>query len=466
MRRAANTLRDCLVAYLVLIVGGTLLLVLSYCLPVEPMCANIEDSSLQLTEEGDYYVSSLDNNDWRFMYDNFTTAIMLNLAGHATGNPLRDAMLQPLHVTKLEDKGRVFQLAEWLDEAYDEPYDQLASYPIYWHGYLVVLKPLLYLFDLYQIRRLALVAIVGLATLLGARLARFGGLFSLVFIVPMICFNITEACQSPSFVGSFFVGLLAGLVLTKRRFGEKTPSVPYVVFLCSGALTAYVDFLNTPIVSLGIPLLVWLCADGGSITNARKTILTAIGFGLAWSAGYVLFWTAKWSLATLITGQDVLRSAFDEILNFAGSDGGDISRIDAVKRNLALAFPAWSRTPMLLGCVVVGIIAILRRNRLQPGDCWFVLACVVVAIIPVAWIGFTSGHSYIHYWFTYRNLVLAPMAMLAAWSRVLALPPQADRPKTRLTGTPPHGQHDRTSVGNGSQKPEPRESVSPALPFE
>lgn len=419
MSKLVKAIKVCLITYLALVAGGTLLLVMSYCLPTEPMRANLEESSLQLSQEGDYYMSL--DDDWRFMYDNYTSAIMLNLAGHATGSPLRDAMLPPLHVTQLEGHGHVYQLAEWLEQAYDEPADQLASYPIYWHGYLVVLKPLLYFFNINQIRQIALVAILGLAALLGARMARCGKLFSLIVIVPLVCFNITGACQSLPFVGSFFVALVAGVTITYMQSDKSTAlSKLCAIFLCSGALTAYVDFLDTPIVSLGIPLLVWLCTQWHKgLADVRKTVLTAVGLGFAWSAGYALFWAAKWVLATLLTEQNIIRSAIGEVTQFSGSDGESISRVDALKRNLELAFPAWSCAVMVLGCVVIAIIAAVRRKRLKPCDCWFALACAIVALIPVVWTAFTAGHSYIHYWFTYRNLSLVPMAMLAAWCAVI-----------------------------------------------
>ena len=131
---------------------GALAMIAVYHLPTNLMSDNIKKSLPLYIEEG-LYPNSI-GYDNSAVCDNFTDALMLlNTVFPSTEFPVRDAMLNPKRlynsennmieslVDQLQSKGKKFSVD---------------YYPRYWHGYLVVLKPLTSLFDILQIRLLNL----------------------------------------------------------------------------------------------------------------------------------------------------------------------------------------------------------------------------------------------------------------------------------------------------------------------
>ena len=134
-------LKKLAVLYLACLVASTLALTAVYCLPVRPIQEHVRVSVDAFLEEGDnpfvlpgYKGSSLDNT---------TDAIMLGNALYQSELPAYQAAMEAGRA-ELDNEHTQLALKKYLDQ------DQgltLTSYERYWHGYLVVLKPLLLVFN-------------------------------------------------------------------------------------------------------------------------------------------------------------------------------------------------------------------------------------------------------------------------------------------------------------------------------
>ena len=98
-------------------------------------------------------------------------------------------------------------------------------------------------------------------------------------------------------------------VLAKPR-GVRQLALALIVL---GVATAFCDLLVTPILTLGLPVAVWLlCVPQRLAAGPRQCAAVAAG-SLCWGVGYGGCWALKWVLAGAITGQDVIGDAVRQI---------------------------------------------------------------------------------------------------------------------------------------------------------
>ena len=147
--RLSNILKGTAAVAINLIVAaslGTFLLWAVYCLPIDSIECHVRSSAVTISEEGAYPRLY----SWcHSQLDNWTDSIMLLEAADATeASALDKAMLA--YRGSIEDKNP----AETLVAHYvqDVEFTRTSDYARYWHGYLVVLKPLLSFFNYGTIR--------------------------------------------------------------------------------------------------------------------------------------------------------------------------------------------------------------------------------------------------------------------------------------------------------------------------
>lgn len=141
-----KTLFTYITAFLCSVIGGSFLLAAAYALPQRSIDKHVEESVAVLTEEGNYPVET--PGILGTMRDNYTDAIMLNMASYDSKYPLLQKAFGN-YKKRNSDKYAV----TWLEHRNDKDAKSV-SYARYWHGYLVPLKLLLEVFNYQQIRSL------------------------------------------------------------------------------------------------------------------------------------------------------------------------------------------------------------------------------------------------------------------------------------------------------------------------
>lgn len=125
-----------------MIILGFLLLLAVYGLPTAPMEKNLAESAELFLREGSYPVTDILGTDSRL--DNYTDALMLLTAAYPGDESLTDRALKAYRYTTAANEDPTLVItAHYIDGKEVEP----VSYERYWHGYLIMLKPLLLLFD-------------------------------------------------------------------------------------------------------------------------------------------------------------------------------------------------------------------------------------------------------------------------------------------------------------------------------
>lgn len=381
---------------------GTILLSLVYCLPVEPMQMHMLETLDEFMSEGDnpfliegYKGSSLDNT---------TDALMLGHAVFVSELPAyKAAMLVQSSVSIGGDTQTSLQ--QYLETGHT---DKVGNYARYWHGYLLLLKPLLSIMNFQKIRLLNGILTLGLFIMVQVLLYKRNmkkGMIAFLFSV-LSLFPITIS-WSLQFSSVYYIGLFACLVvLWKYEYFEKRDLWIYFFFVV-GICTSFIDFLTYPVFTFGMPLIICLVLCKA---DWKKGIGFAFKNGVCWSTGYLGMWAGKWTIGTFLTQNNIWKDAVGNVESRISTVayGESVNRVMSVLRNLYIYFNVFG---VLLAATLLFWVGIyLWKNRGQNCMNPIVLQ-VMIACIPIAWYLCTANHSYIHYWYTFRSLAVSVFAI-------------------------------------------------------
>ena len=389
------------------ILAGTFLLLGVYLLPTEPINRHVE-ASVPLFQKGGTYPNVTPY--WASRLDNWTDSIMLLTAAYEGPEGLLDRAMGSYY-KRTEGLNPQESLVSQYGENGKDPEDTyVISYGRYWHGYLVFLKPLLLFFDYGGIRMVNLLLQTGVNLYLMFLLYRKNQkryIFPYVLTV-LLLMPLTTA-WSLQFSSVFYL-FAAGLIVMIRYQDQWKRGEPYFYyFLILGMLTSYFDFLTYPLATFGIPAVMYVCLN----REALKTeIFKGIGFGLSWAMGYVGMWAGKWLIGSLFTGSDLVSDAMNSvsIRTSGGSEEVAFSTLEMLGKNVTTFLDnplIWVGFFFILLLLILGLIKgdrrTLRRDLIVFGG---------ISLLPFIWYLGTGNHSYMHFWFTYKELCITAFAWL------------------------------------------------------
>lgn len=393
---------------------GLLALMAVYALPTEPMSRHVKDSIEIYQKEGLYYSWAPGKNSSQI--DNFTDSIMLRETIYpADGSVLENALLNPNFGYKDDD-----QVQSLIKQLQGEKEDFVFYYSRYWHGYLFFLKPALLITNISNIRManalLQMFLAASIIYLLGLKLGRgyaFSYFLTYLFLNPIslaLSFQYSTMYYLMSFISLF--------ILLRTDWVSKGQHFLYV-FLFSGILTAFFDFLTYPLISIGIPLTIFLLLTR-YYQNTREIFQTIILSTVFWGFGYGGMYISKWVLGNLLTNKDVISDSIQQLGHRVSSSGSDdamanvvVSPWKAIFQNLKIFFREVILFPVM-GSLIYALYRIrkVRKNNLSI-DCFSALrrGLMFIACYPFFWYIVFRNHSYIHYWFTYREIGISIFAI-------------------------------------------------------
>lgn len=418
---AAKTVGKLVLAFFVCLVSFSTLKLVASVIPQELLLNTLLESSATLDQEGDYH--SLVGEETSVRLDNFTTAIMLKVcaSNHAAG---LEAAFGDYHYQNrsVANDRQIVSLREQLSDNVSDDDSGWTPYARYWNGYTIILKPMLLFLNLNDIRML-FVVLGGLLLLVDVcLLARIRGLLAgVAFGLPFFAVNYLVALISLSFAFAFLVALVGVLfVLLKTQHEKDTFSAAAwaVPFFALGASTAFLDFLCTPIVTLGLPLAALVYVKQNSLSSYRQLLAIFVIAIVCWGLGYGLLWVSKWILSSLVLGWDVVNNAMQQVvLRVSDSTGAPNappmdSLFSAIARNATLLFSGWAIKALVVFAVVFLVMALACLNHIRLIGVKAIIALIAIAALPYLWYLFASNHSYVHYYFTYRAQVVSLVCCL------------------------------------------------------
>lgn len=408
------------------ILTGMLLLCLVYMLPAERMQKHVARDVKLLQEEGNYSVfwegvfermhpgninvRTFFLNNRGMARDNHTDAIMLGNAVYDDKD--KNIFEKALGVYRYVDESEmpISSLQTFLDKENVGGGEEV-SYPRYWHGYLVILKPLLYILTYSQIRIFNVLLQSILLILLSIKLSKKtnwrysvclsgGALAVFPFVVPL-CMQYSTAT---------YVMLFGCIIyLNHIDYWERDNRILYY-FMLVGIVTSYVDFLTYPIITLGGLLVI-----GVLVTGERTGYI--IKNSAMWCIGYFGMWFGKWMAASVILKENVIKDGLEQML-FRTSNATDtvtdkkISALSAVLANFSSMTNIYYIVVFLLLFIFL-ISAVKKQQELRLKIIVEQRHFLWIALYPFIWYAVIKNHSYDHSSFTYRALFVTIFALLA-----------------------------------------------------
>ena len=391
---------------------GILLLCGCFLLPTGESGKNMESSAKVLSLEETHF--SVYN--WcHSILDNYTDSIMLLEASDQTESSVVDRAMMAYRGT-IHNAGNPWDtLIRHYAEG--EEFDEVVSYPRYWHGYLVLLRPMLSAFDYSEIRMINQVGQLLLLCFVSFLLWRKQRRCMMPFLLSWLMLMPVALGKSLQFSSCFYVILFGtALVLTRRKTDSDSMAVAFIVI---GIATAFFDFLTYPIATFGVPAVIMISEMEGETTE--KKILWLLFSGMAWAFGYAGMWASKWVIGSMITNTDILQNALRSVAVRASAVSGSGEHItigECYSRNIR----AFLDTPFVFPGLFVlcsALVSCLQEKRL-PVEIVFqmLLPYLLVGVLPFVWYIVARNHSFAHSFFTCKALVVTCLAMLCGMNEV------------------------------------------------
>ncbi|MBQ8147553.1 MAG: hypothetical protein IJ040_02055 [Lachnospiraceae bacterium] len=391
----------CIFACLTLLQLGSLVLVAL--IPTATLQSNMEESADFLCEN--FVFRQFDSRHSGSIIDRYADSILLNvLYSYDSERPVESVLDASYYYSV--DENENFNLYTAVYE--NAPANK--SYSRYWHGSIVLLRPLLVCFNLQQIYVILGIILCLLFLVLLVLICRklkwtaiipvlLGGILMSFWYVPF----------SLEYTWTILLMLITSIIILLLSENQP-PTLITIIFLITGSMTAFMDFLSTETLTLLVPLTIYLAItyQKHEITTFRDGFQKLLPMGIGWLVGYAGTWLSKWTIASLVLQENVFASAMAQ----AGERiSGDVEVTGFAKypatiiQNLNCIWPFnYAETNgyllVLVLFLVVGIIYFLFRKKSEQSIC---LLYLLLALVPYIRFIALSNHSFIHYFFTYRT---------------------------------------------------------------
>lgn len=399
-------------------VTGFLLLVLAYLIPQDRMMSSVEQSLLTLERfgDGDELLPGIPQTN----LDYFTDIIMVSTSIAEQGNLLDKVLLAQM----CGEIGNAASIRQYVYSDHRETLP-LRTYARYWHGYQIFLRPLLTFINVNQIRMLGMMCMCALAMMIIVRGMKRGTALLIpqfaLFVLP-VPFILMINLQ---FYSVTFITLVMILILQSEGISRKRA---VLLFELGGILTSYFDLLSVPGMTLGVPLIFYAAVKREENPSWQRTCLEVLQIIAAWLLGYGGMWVGKWIFATCLTGENVIDDALQTVKLRSGTTAGtrQVGYFETLLKNWD-CYNTVVYKVLLIGLAAALCILLLRGWRFQLKK-EMLLGTVLAACIPFVWYRLTVNHSYIHYYFTCRELVIFFYGMATAVFASLSKKEASQRP--------------------------------------
>ena len=393
--------------FVLLIVTYFVLCVLSSMIPNERIKYFVKKSAIELDWEGCYPKAML--NVEQCQMDNFTDALIINqIVCIDSKKPIVSAMA----VSRRNDN---VNMTHALFEYMQNGTGSVTNYARYWHGTTFVFRPFFNFMDYTTLRFFLLAISSVLLFLFAIKYSRKTNIWkTLILIISFLsCYGFVM-----QFSLQFFPALAIafGSATLLCNDNAKINQNIGLFFFIVGSVTSFFDLLTTPLLTLGIPLLVWISLQPNKQAEIKKDIVTILRHSVSWFLGFALTWVTKWLLGTIVMKENIFLDAWGQSVYRLEAE--DFTRLDAISQNLGmLNYPL---IIIALSLILIAIIISFNKNGWEKA-----VLFVIVGLMPYCWYFVLSNHSYQHWWFTYRGQMMSVACCL------FALASFASTPKTK-----------------------------------
>lgn len=411
MKKTIITILKCFLCFAVTLGICFGLLCAAGTIPTEKLQQNLIASSDKFNRHMPHEMTAKDM--YNSVADYYADAVLLGVAVNISSDAL------PLSVidTKYYDDG--YGPAVGIRATLGN-YPANVDYTRYWHGSLVLVRPLLSVTDIDGIRTVfAAIVIILLAADLILLFVKKHTAAGVILAVSAVLTHFWFTFSTLEYMIIYIIMLAALPFYVKFREND---DALIIISAAVGTVTAFADFLTTEAMTILVPLLLvfFLRAENGKKADSKASVLLTLRCGLSWFAAYALTFITKWIAASAVTGRSIseiaVSAATERISELPESiDSGFELLFGALGANLSMLSFSQSKIN-ILGIAVWAVIFALvcffiavRDNRahILPKP-----AIIIIAVLPLLRFCVLMNHSYLHNYFTYRALMASIMAVL------------------------------------------------------
>jgi len=290
------------------------------------------------------------------------------------------------------------------------------DYARYYHGYLLIYRPLLLLFDITGIRTFNFIMFLLLFAILTFELnKKFDRRIAFSICFSLIIFELLFISYSLHISPMTYVLLISSIILVKKIENMDFNKLAFFLFIV-GSITSFFDTLTVPVLTLTIPLLIFTLYYSKNNTIKNKDLFFQIvKVCFTWGLGFAITWISKWIICDLVLHTDIISTSIEQVIYRTVGAPRDISTSLLYLANklgnytiLLILFVLFYDTFMKHFCKNK------KSNYLHIDNLSQIL---LICLIPVAWCLVTSNHVLNHIFFTFRNFVMIYMFILFLFFR-------------------------------------------------
>lgn len=276
------------------------------------------------------------------------------------------------------------------------------TYGRYWHGYSVLIRPLLLFTNQDGITTiLGGITVLGLLLLLCCLLyhKHYAMALAVAAASYIAYFDVTVQCLE--YIPCMMLSVYGSLYVIFRSVYKKfTGAHRYLFYFVMGLMVVYFDFLTFETLSLTLPLLIDICMNAE--IKLKNTIISCCN----WVAGYVLMFIAKFVLY-LLAGGNFMALCNRIIMRTAGGSGSTYTIKESLSSNLSfLRFE--NATTVFIGLLITALLTTFIMGKEYSRNYHWML----IVFIPLVRYCALCGHSVNHGMFTYHALMGSMVAII------------------------------------------------------
>lgn len=393
-------------------------LTLSSTFPQDWIQKNMERSVEELYKES---IPSIILGIW---FDSASDTTMLNAAYSIDSrNPLESAMLARIdYVPEKQQKyyedtttfdnvrlNEGYNVKEQLKKTVDGNIEETYEYARYWHGYISIIRPLLIFFSFDEIRKILVSVFAFLAMILMMVLyKKVSFKYCLVILLALLTSEYFFMGFNLQGTFTFIIAMIASIVICIRF--EKIKNIG-LYFMVIGMVTCYFDLLTHPIITLGIPMLIYLLLKQEKENlSLKESIKFIISNTILWGIGWITANLAKWIIVDILYHRDLIHKSLLQFYHRSQRDySSTLTWYSGLSANILYSKENTITYFVMLAIYFVGyLIKNYKEIHINIKEAFPYL---IISLMPIAWLIVMRNHTLSHMYFTWRMLIVFYIAI-------------------------------------------------------
>lgn len=395
-----------LVILLIAVCAGTIIMIILYSLPIDRIVRHVSET---ITVFSTRIINNWAGGRYSAL-SNSTDSIMINNAicrGYTS--VIDNALLNPAY--SYSDSTRINNLISYINGISGS---YLQNYGRYWHGYLLYMIPGLLLFDINGLKMAMMFVQFFLVVILMYELGKRNPIYMFIYGIVILFINPITTVLTFQEADIYSIAIIFSIVVLKYNEKLNKNNRILYLFLINGICVAFIDFLTSPLVAWGLPLITYLLINKKDNANNIKSII-CISF--SWILGYAGMWFGKWIIATIFTNTNLIIDGLNSVLQRTSSTDDSSVSFTYGQVIMELIYSV-NDTPYLflylLGFGGLIVYSFVNRKKIVLKNAISIIPYMLIAIAPFVWYFIVRNHAYIHPWLEYRHLAITLYCLLVS----------------------------------------------------